>query len=325
VAAAAEALIVDGMERHLLAIGEELLPMRAGMVPYLKGGKRLRARLLAGVGSRGESVDAERLVRYATFVELIHAGGLCHDDVVDRSATRRGKPSIGHLYGVPAATRGGLYLMARAHQLITGEDGRVRAWVAEAAMRVARGQAREMTDLYRDDMSVDEYLRRADDKTGALFELAARLGGVGGGFGDREQGLLATYGARIGLAFQLADDLRDVLGGPALGRERGTDIREGVYTLPVILTLTERGKGWRNLRRTMRIARLHRDQAAVDACCEMVRASGGLAAAAGIMRRHLQAALEAANQLPGRLRGVLCALAGKVAYGLDGTGEAPAA
>jgi geranylgeranyl pyrophosphate synthase len=325
VAAATEALVLDGVERHLLALGEDLPHMRAGMVPYLKGGKRLRARLLVGIGSRGESVITECLIRYATFVELVHAGGLCHDDVVDRSETRRGTPSIGNLYGVPAAARGGLYLMARAHQLIAGDDDRVRTWVADAAMRVARGQAREMTDLYRDDISIDEYLRRADDKTAALFELAARLGAAGGGFDDREQSLLAAYGARIGLAFQLADDLRDVVGGPALGRERGTDIREGVYTLPVILTLAERRAGWRNLRRAMRIVRLHRDQAAVDACCEMVTANGGLRAAAGIMRCHLQAALETAHQLPGRLRPVLCAFAGKVAYGLDGTGEAPAA
>src|SRR6185436_18661481 len=128
-------------------------------------------------------------------------------------------------------------------------------------------QAREMCDLYREDVSVEEYLARSSDKTAALFELSARLGAFGGGFGESEQDALSQYGAAVGLAFQLADDVRDMVGGEALGRERGTDVREGVYTLPILLTLAQGLDGAEALRRAIRSVRLRRDQATIERCC----------------------------------------------------------
>jgi geranylgeranyl pyrophosphate synthase len=292
------------------------------MSGYLKGGKRLRARLLVTIGAMGERPEPDAIVRYAAFVELIHAGGLCHDDVVDRSTTRRGRPSINETYGVAAAASGGVYLMARALELIATEDCRVRSWVAEAARRVARGQAREMTDLYRDDVPISEYLERASDKTAALFELAGRLGAIGGGYDESDQETLASYGANVGLAFQLADDLRDIAGGPSLGRERGTDIREGVYTLPVLLTLSERRLGWERLLHGMRSVRSKKDQGTIDTCCEIVTTNGAVDATATVIRHYLHDALNTVGTLPDELKGALGALAGRLEYGLNGRSEA---
>jgi geranylgeranyl pyrophosphate synthase len=317
VTTASEAGLLASTEKLLRAVADEVPTMRKGMLAYLQGGKRLRASLLLAIGARGERPNVDTLMRYATFVELIHAGGLCHDDVVDRSATRRGRPSIGHLYGAPVAAAGGLYLMARALQMVATEDHRVRSWVADVAGRVARGQAREMTDLYQEDVPIGEHLERVSDKTAALFELAARLGAVGGGYDEAQQEALASYGTQVGLAFQLADDLRDIIGGPTLGRERGTDIREGVYTLPVLLTLAERRSGWDRLRRMMRSARSCKNQATVDACCEIVLVNGAVSAAAGVMRDRLEEAVSTAERLPSRLRPVLRALAKRVEHGLD--------
>jgi geranylgeranyl pyrophosphate synthase len=180
-----------------------------------------------------------------------------------------------------------------------------------------------MTDLYRDDVSIDEYLVRASDKTAALFELAARLGALAGGFGLGGQSLMASYGAHVGLAFQLADDLRDIVGGPGLGRERGTDIREGVYTLPVLIALTERRRGHEHLRRAMHQARLDRDQATVDGCCEILMTNGSVATAARVMWRNVEMARVAAEEMVGTLRVSLATFVEGVAYGLDDVLEGP--
>src|SRR5262249_18023710 len=113
-----ETALLRDVESRLVAVAGELPALRVGMRPYLQRGKRIRSKLLLNIGTAGSTVDCESLARYATFVELVHAGGLCHDDVVDRSTMRRGRPSIGSLYGIPAATHSGLYLMARAFESV---------------------------------------------------------------------------------------------------------------------------------------------------------------------------------------------------------------
>jgi geranylgeranyl pyrophosphate synthase len=320
-----ESVLLCDLERRLVAVARELPALRAGMRPYLQRGKRLRSKLLLTIGTAGISVASDTLVRYASFVELVHAGGLCHDDVVDRSTTRRGRPSIGALYGIPAASHAGLYLMTRAYECVAGEEVRVRSWVATAATRVARGQAQEMSDLYRDDVSADEYISRASDKTAALFELSARLGAIGGGFGDVEQEVVAEYGATIGLAFQLADDLRDLIGGAALGRERGTDVREGVYTLPLILTLSLGLDGADELRRLMRSVRMRREQQTIDRCCDIVTSNGGMRAAVAVMRGYVERAVMLAHRMPTSLARVLSTLAIKVTSGVSAPSQTPVA
>lgn len=305
------------VEQMLQVVAAELPSMSDGMAAYLGGGKRLRAGLLVAIGAAGGGGDAEALVRYGAFVELIHAGGLCHDDIVDRSENRRGRPSVFRAYGVPAATTAGLYLMVRGFQLVAMESGAIRMRIADAAGRVARGQAREMTDLYREDVAIEEYLARTSDKTGALFELAAWLGAAGGGFGDDEREVCAAFGGRVGMAFQVADDLRDILGGEALGRERGTDIREGVYTLPVLLTLAGEQGSSERLRQGLRDVRRHRRQSDVDACCDLLRTSGALWASAKMLTRYLEEAALTARQVRGRLGPLLEEMVGGVAYGLD--------
>lgn len=311
-----ENALLARLDESLERIAREVPDLQAGLLPYVQGGKRLRARLLIALGVRGEPSGEDTLLRYATFVELVHAGGLCHDDVVDGSSTRRGRPSIASAYGIRAAAGAGLFLMVRALEGIAGEDHGVRRWVADAAVRVARGQAQEMMDLYRDDLPIAGYLERASDKTGALFELAGRLGALAGGFGGEIRERLATYGGHVGLAFQIADDLRDLVGGPALGRERGTDIREGVYSLPVLFTLAGKREGGERLRRSMRRARRDKDQTSVDECCDIVMRNGAVAATGVVMRGCVDEARTIADGMPVALRTCLHTIAESVDYGL---------
>jgi geranylgeranyl pyrophosphate synthase len=211
--------------------------------------------------------------------------------------------------------------MARAFECVAGEDARLRSSVAAAATRVARGQALEMSDLYRDDVSVDEYVSRTSDKTAALFELSAKLGAIGGGFGEVEQDLAAEYGATIGLVFQLADDLRDLMGGAALGRERGTDVREGVYTLPLILTLASGCPGAEELRPLLRRVRMQREQQMIDRCCDIVLTSGAVDATVVIMRRYVERAVMLAHRMPASLARSLSMLAIKLTPGVVAAGH----
>jgi heptaprenyl diphosphate synthase len=206
--------------------------------------------------------------------------------------------------------------MARAFEHVASDDRRVRRWVGDAAARVARGQAREMTDLHSQTVSIDEYLARVLDKTGALFQLASSLGAEAGGFGEEVRLKLCHYAAHVGTAFQLADDLRDILGGPLLGREPGTDLREGVYTLPVLLTLVENRARKEELRQRLRELRWRRDREAVQACCDLVVQNGAVDAAAAMLRACVGEAIAAAGSLQGTLSRVLQAFARAVSYGI---------
>jgi geranylgeranyl pyrophosphate synthase len=302
-----ELALLDAVERRLGLIAEEVPGVADAMPAYLASGKRLRARLLIAVGVQGTRPDVDAIERYATFVELVHAGGLCHDDIVDRSPMRRGRASIARSHGVRRAAGTGLYLMARAYENVAQAEDVVRAAVARAAARVARGQAVEMTDLYRETVEVEEYLDRVSDKTAALFELAAVLGGAAGGLDAPTRSTTERYAAAVGVAFQLADDIRDIVGG-VLGREVGTDIREGVYTLPVLLTLAGRYPEEARLRSALRRARRERSQASVDVCCAVLRRNGSLAAAAEIVLGRIDGARRIVSEMNPALRNALLGL-----------------
>jgi len=215
---------------------------------YVSGGKRLRARLVLATACVGASWDEDDVAAFGAFVELVHAGGLCHDDVVDRSPQRRGRASLAYSHGARAASLAGLHLIIGAYALIADKPRAVRQMVAHAAERVAIGQADEMIDLYRSDVDPEVYVARCRAKTGALFELAAELGGRAGHLDAVVREALGRFGAEVGLAFQLADDVRDLQGDAVVGRAPGTDLREGVYTLPVLKTAQGHHEGAAELR-----------------------------------------------------------------------------
>jgi geranylgeranyl pyrophosphate synthase len=195
------------------------------------GGKRLRP-LLVFLAAGDE--DGEGLVRAATAVELVHSATLVHDDVLDGAALRRGIPTVVATGGRAAATATGDLLFARAFaelaQNASVEEIRV---LSDASCALAEGELRQRADAWDAAVPVERYLHRCELKTARLFEAACRLGALESG-GDAEA--LGSFGRRIGLAFQLLDDVLDV-SGPAsrTGKHRGTDLRDGTVTLPFIL------------------------------------------------------------------------------------------
>ncbi len=194
------------------------------------GGKRLRPLLVLIVaGGEGDAV-----VRAAAAVELVHAATLVHDDVLDAAPLRRGRPTVVATAGRLLATATGDLLFSRAFAELAenGDADQVRA-LSRASSALARGELLQREDAFAAGVSVERYLTRCELKTAALLEAACELGALVAG---REVEPLAAFGRRIGLAFQLLDDVLDV-SGPAerTGKHRGTDLLDGTVTLPFIL------------------------------------------------------------------------------------------
>jgi geranylgeranyl pyrophosphate synthase len=197
------------------------------------GGKRLRP-LLVFLAAGELDRDDDGVLRAAVAVELIHSATLVHDDVLDAAALRRGRPTVVAAAGRAIATATGDLLFSRAFAELAanGRTDEIRV-LSDASSALAEGELLQREDAWNVDVAHERYLHRCDLKTARLFQAACRLGALEGG-GPAEE--LGEFGRRIGLAFQLLDDVLDV-SGPAerTGKHRGTDLLDGTVTLPLIL------------------------------------------------------------------------------------------
>ncbi|HEX6744851.1 MAG TPA: polyprenyl synthetase family protein [Solirubrobacteraceae bacterium] len=202
------------------------------------GGKRLRP-LLVFLAADAEEGDG--LVRAAAAVELVHSATLVHDDVLDAASLRRGVPTVVAVGGRGAATATGDLLFARAFAELSanGRSDEIQV-LSEASSALAEGELLQRADAWNAEVPIGRYLRRCELKTARLFEAACQLGALEGGGAPEE---LGPFGRRIGLAFQLLDDVLDV-SGPAerTGKQRGTDLLDGTVTLPFILARERDGE-----------------------------------------------------------------------------------
>ena len=224
------------------------------------GGKRLRPLLVvlaaesAPPGPEGAAAE-ECLVRAAAAVELVHSATLVHDDVIDEASLRRGRPTVVAEGGRQIAIATGDLLFSRAFAELArnGDPTQLQA-LSDASSALAAGELLQREDAYSPHVTIERYLRRCELKTAALFEAACRLGalvaaggaGVAGVAGVGSTDLADSFGAfarRIGLAFQILDDVLDV-SGPVerTGKARGTDLLDGTVTLPLILARERDGE-----------------------------------------------------------------------------------
>jgi octaprenyl-diphosphate synthase len=175
-------------------------------------------------------------VHLAAAVEFIHTATLLHDDVVDESAQRRGRPTANLLWDNKSSVLVGDYLFARAFQLMT-DPGQIRVLgiLANASATIAEGEVLQLTAAQDLATSEDIYLKVVRGKTAALFSAATEVGGVVAGAPEEVVQALFTYGDALGIAFQIADDLLDYTGTTAaIGKNTGDDFRERKLTLPLI-------------------------------------------------------------------------------------------
>jgi geranylgeranyl pyrophosphate synthase len=268
-------LLMDRVEERLQELARSHGPSLGehASATIAAGGKRLRP-LLVLVAAGPAPPDEDGLVRAAVAVELVHAASLVHDDVLDGAALRRGRPTIVAAAGRRMAVATGDLLFSRAFAELAG-TGRADAvrLLSDAASALAEGELLQRADAWDATVPRERYLRRCDLKTGRLFQAACSLGALLAG-GPVED--LGAFGRRIGLAFQLLDDVLDV-SGPAerTGKHRGTDLLDGTVTLPLILA-RERDPALQTL--DMRSVRTADDAAAV---CDAIVATGALEVARG--------------------------------------------
>lgn len=199
------------------------------------GGKRFRPMLTLLAAELGTGINSD-VVTAATGVELTHLASLYHDDVMDEADLRRGVVSANARYGNSDAILVGDLLFGKASELISELGAEAVKIQAQTFVRLCAGQIRDDRPAPVGADPIDYYLGVLADKTGALIATAARYGAVFGGCPPETVEIMRRYGERLGVAFQLADDLLDIASASGdSGKEPGTDLREGVATLPVLL------------------------------------------------------------------------------------------
>lgn len=217
----ADPIIRDAVLRHALAPSKRLRP----------------AMTIAVVHAIGKPIT-KRVIAASTAIELAHISSLIHDDIIDQADSRRGIQTINGQEGVSQAIIAGDYVLAKACSEAAIVNTTATQVVADAIARICDGQSREVADQYNIDRDGELMLRSIRGKTAELFATACRIGGVCAGLQKSELDVLSNYGEQFGMAFQLIDDVLDLISNEELlGKPVGNDIVEGVYTMPILLAL----------------------------------------------------------------------------------------
>ena len=212
-----------------------LIPQLAGHL-IAAGGKRLRPMLTLGAAALC-GYTGDRHIKLAACVEFIHTATLLHDDVVDESGLRRGQETANTVWGNQASVLVGDFLFSRSFQLmVTDGSLHVLKILSDASAIIAEGEVQQLITTNDTTTSEIAYLEVIQSKTAELFAAAARIGAVVADRPKKEEEALTSYGANLGIAFQLVDDALDYSARQAqLGKTVGDDFSEGKITLPVIL------------------------------------------------------------------------------------------
>ncbi|MEZ5912651.1 MAG: polyprenyl synthetase family protein [Paracoccaceae bacterium] len=234
------AWLADDMGRVNALIRERMASEHAPRIPEVTahlveaGGKRLRP-MLTLAAARLCGYDGPYHLHLAATVEFIHTATLLHDDVVDESQRRRGRPTANLLWDNKSSVLVGDYLFARSFQLMV-ETGSLRVLdiLANAAATIAEGEVLQLSAAQDLRTEEDTYMKVIRGKTAALFSAATEVGGVIAGAPQAQVDALFAYGDALGISFQIVDDLLDYTGTETIGKNIGDDFRERKLTLPVI-------------------------------------------------------------------------------------------
>jgi geranylgeranyl pyrophosphate synthase len=291
--------IMDRVEQRMaeLATGHGPVLARYAGDTISAGGKRLRP-LLVCIAAGAPPPETDGLVRAAVAVELVHGATLVHDDVLDGSSLRRGRPTVVATGGRGLAIATGDLLFSRAFaELAAGGSADAVRVLTRASRELALGELAQRADAWRTDVTVTRYFRRCKLKTAVLFRAACELGALEA---DTDAGALGAFGERIGLAFQVLDDVLDVSGPPArTGKPRGADLLDGTVTLPLILA---RDRDPELAALDVRTVRTPGDAAAV---CDRIAATGALEVAKSRAQELVTDAKLELVSLPARQRAAL--------------------
>ncbi|MGQ4892137.1 MAG: polyprenyl synthetase family protein [Candidatus Njordarchaeia archaeon] len=210
---------------------------------FKAGGKRARP-YLALTSYQIFRDDIEKMIPFASSLEVLHTFTLIHDDIMDNDDLRRGQPTVHKVWGVPMAILAGDYLFAKVFHLVSNADAEpsviaeaVRE-ISEMMIKLCDGQAYDLTFEKLEKVPIEDYYSMISKKTAALIRTAARLGGIVAKADRKYVDLLGEFGEKIGIAFQMVDDIIGLIGEEGVtGKPKGSDIREGKKTLPILYAL----------------------------------------------------------------------------------------
>jgi heptaprenyl diphosphate synthase len=302
------AALRDRIEKRLEAAIESDDEAMTDMASHLvkAGGKRLRPVLAALASATAADAPAaatsvvladavsDDAVTGGVACELVHVGSLHHDDVIDEAATRHGVDSVNVRWGNLRAILSGDFLLARASELAASLGTEVAGLLAATIGRLCEGEVRELQVVYEVDRTEADYAAAIEGKTAALYSTACRIGGLVAELPRHQVDALTGFGLHYGMAFQVIDDILDVVATDAeLGKPAGHDLAEGIYNLPVLRALA--GPGGDELRALLGGPL---DPEAQARALALVRGSDGVAQSIAEGRSHVDHAVAALEPLP---------------------------
>jgi len=264
---------------------------------FQAGGKRFRPLFTVLSGSLGPRPEDDDVTIAGAVIELVHLATLYHDDVMDEAQVRRGADSANARWGNNIAILAGDYLFATASRLVSrlGPDA-VRV-IADTFAQLVTGQMRETRGAAGGTDEIEHYLKVVYEKTACLISASGRFGATFSGAGEEQIERLSRLGGIVGTAFQISDDIIDIDSDPdESGKVPGTDLREGVHTLPVLYALRETGPDAERLR--VLLAKPLEDDSEVAEALTLLRRSPGMARAKETVREYAVRAREELDNLP---------------------------
>ncbi|MGI6648510.1 MAG: polyprenyl synthetase family protein [Bacillota bacterium] len=260
------------------------------------GGKRLRPAfvLLAG---KFHNDSRDKLIPLAVALELIHMASLVHDDVIDASMTRRGVPTVKACWGNRISMHTGDYLFARALQLVSQyDDPRIIRILADVSVKMVEGEIQQIITAFDVEQGLKDYLYRIKRKTAILISTSCGLGAIASGAPPEIVRGLTRYGHYVGMAFQITDDLLDFTSTEKeLGKAVGSDLSQGIITLPVIYTLRS---GFPGIRLRELIKDIEQGGDGLAEALEIVRKGPGILASYNLVDRYVEKAKQELRWLP---------------------------
>ena len=310
------AALVGGDLNAVDAVIHDRMGSEAALIPQLSahlvdsGGKRLRP-LITLTTARHYGYSGREHLKLAAAVEFIHTATLLHDDVVDGSGMRRGRPAANTLWGNKPSILVGDFLFSRAFQLMV-ETGSTRLLgiLANASAVIAEGEVMQLRSSKNLSISEGDYLKVITAKTAELFAAAAEAGALVAGAGDDHAQAMRAYGHNLGIAFQLVDDALDYSGRQAvMGKSVGDDFRECKVTLPIVLSLSIASEDERRFwRKTIEVGA--QEEGDLSRAIEFLERGGALAATVERARRYARDARDALSIAPdGEIKDALSEIA----------------
>jgi heptaprenyl diphosphate synthase len=263
------------------------------------GGKRMRPVFVLLAGRFGK-LNREQVIQVAVALELIHMATLVHDDVIDNSSLRRGKPTVKAQWDNRVAMYAGDYIISRALHIISDiQIPKVHQALSQAIYLMCRGEIDQIRDLYTSDLSTKQYLSRIKRKTALLMSISCHLGALVSEASPNVIRYLRLYGYYVGMSFQLTDDVLDFTGDEkTLGKPAGSDLRQGNVTLPVIYALNHLPDAEKAILHTFLSSK--GDQTLTPEALSLVKNAGGNEFTLELSKRYLQKASDELEKLPAR-------------------------